>query len=298
MDRKKFNPGPNPKGFNPDEYKAALKQSWNMAAKGWEKWWDTINSGAAAVTSKLLEMAAVKEGDAVLDIATGIGEPAISAAKRAGPRGKVVAIDLSPGMIEVARRRANEAGLKNIEFLEMDAEAGIDAGLFDGEFDSVLCRWGLMFLPDPVKALLAARGVLKPGGKFAASVWDVSDKVPMISLAMNVVRKELSLPPPPKEIPTPFSLADTKALEKKFTEARFLDVRSERVGVVSELPSASAFVNYVRDVAGPVNSVLKGQTIERQAHIWRMVEEASRKYETASGSVRMDNTAICVVGRK
>ncbi len=282
-------------GFDRDGYKSALRLSWNEAAKGWDKWWDTINKGAGPVSARLLELAGVKPGSTVLDIATGIGEPAISAARTAGPGGRVIAIDLSPGMLDVARRRAREFGLKNIEFFEMDAEA---LTLFDDEFDSALCRWGLMFLPDPSKALVAVRKMLKKGGRFAASVWDVSEKVPMISLAMNVVRRELELPPPPKDLPTPFCLADTGLLKKRFVDACFLDVTVEEITVTTDLPSASEFVHYVRDVAGPVNAALKSQTVERQAHVWRKVREEAGKYESGDGAIRMENTAICVVGTK
>ncbi len=283
------------KGFNGSDYKAALRTSWNGAARGWDKWWETINRGAAPVSARLLELADVRPGAAVLDIATGIGEPAISAARVVGPDGKVVAIDLSPGMLEVARRRAAEAGLHNIEFHEMDAES---LALSGDEFDAVLCRWGLMFLPDPSKALVAVRKMLKRGCRFAAAVWDVSEKVPMISLAMKVVMKELKLPAPPKDLPTPFSLADAGLLKKRFVDACFVDVETEPVPVITELASAAAFVRYVKDVAQPVNAALKDQTAERQAHVWRKVLEEAGKYAAKDGTIRMVNTAICIVGTK
>jgi enediyne biosynthesis protein CalE5 len=283
------------KVFNSSDYKAALRLSWNEAAKGWDKWWDMINKGAAPVSARLLELADVRPGQTVLDIATGIGEPAISAARVVGPEGRVIAIDLSPGMLDVAKRRAAEAGLDNIEFHEMDAES---LPLFDNEFDAVLCRWGLMFLPDPSKALVAVRKVLRRGCRFATAVWDVSEKVPMISLAMKVVIKELKLDPPPKDQPTPFSLADTGALKKRFVDACFVDVEAEPVPVITELSSAAAFVRYIKDVAQPVNAALKDQTVERQAHVWRKVLEEAGKYASNDGTIRMVNTAICVVGTK
>jgi len=282
-------------GFNGSDYKAALRLSWNEAAKGWDKWWETINRGAAPVSDRLLELADVRPGATVLDIATGIGEPAISAARAVGPEGKVVAIDLSPGMLDVARRRAAGAGLNNIEFHEMDAES---LALFDDEFDAVLCRWGLMFLPDPSKALVAVRKMLRRGCRFAAAVWDVSEKVPMISLAMKVVIRELKLPPPPKDMPTPFSLADTANLKKRFIDACFVNVEAEPVPVITELSNAATFVRYIKDVAGPVNAALKDQTAERQAHVWRKVLEEAGKYASGDGTIRMVNTAICVVGTK
>lgn len=285
----------NKEKFNPIDYKKALRQEWDMAAEGWEKWWDTIEKGSQKVSARLIELAEVKKGGRVLDIATGLGEPTVSAAVFVGPSGHVTAIDLSPRMLELARKRAESLGIRNIDSFEMDGEV---PGLGDDSFDAVLCRWGLMFFPDPTNALIVIRRLLKTGGRLAAAGWAAPENVPMISLAMNVVSRELKLPPPPADKPTPFSLADAGLLEKKLTEAGFSDVRSEGITVDVALPSAEAYEHYVRDIAAPVRTLLKGQTTERQAYIWRAVAEAAKRYETADGGVRMRNHAICVSGRK
>jgi SAM-dependent methyltransferase len=83
---------------------------------GWEAWQDEFESSAAPVTATLLELGGVRPGQSVLDIATGQGEPALSAARIVGPTARVVGIDASAGMLEVARRRAD--GLANVEFVQ------------------------------------------------------------------------------------------------------------------------------------------------------------------------------------
>lgn len=286
MDKKKFNAA---------VFKETLKGDWDRAAAGWEKWWGVIEKGSIPVSKRLLELSGVEEGSRVLDIATGIGEPAISAAKKVGKTGSVVAVDFSECMLEIARKRAKEQGAGNIEFFVMDAEA---LRLARGGFDAVLCRWGLMFFPEPSRAMQLIAGLLKEGGRFAAAVWDSPEKVPMISLPMGVVRKELRLPPPPPDRPTPFSLADRARLEKMLRDAGFRDVATEGITVTLELPSPEVYCDYIKDVAGPVTTLLKEQTEERKACVWRAVMDACRRFETPGGGIRMENSAILVSGRK
>ena len=104
------------------------------AAPGWQACWETIEHGAQKVSDKIVGLSEIKPGDKVLDIATGIGEPAISAARKVVPSGKVIAIDISPQMLAIAKTRATLLGLDNImEFREMDGEkldfSDLDANL-------------------------------------------------------------------------------------------------------------------------------------------------------------------------
>jgi ubiquinone/menaquinone biosynthesis C-methylase UbiE len=120
----------------------AERQSWDSVANNWKKWWKTIERGAEKVSRRLIELAEIKPGSRVLDIATGIGEPAITAANQIGNNGHILATDISPQMLSVAKQRAISLGLQNvIEFKEGDTET-ID--LPSSTFDAVLCRWGLM----------------------------------------------------------------------------------------------------------------------------------------------------------
>jgi ubiquinone/menaquinone biosynthesis C-methylase UbiE len=149
------------------QYKEAERQSWNSVANNWQKWWKTIEKGAEKVSRRLIELAEIKAGFRVLDIATGIGEPAITAANEVGNTRHVLATDISPQMLSVAKHRAISLGLQNvIEFKEGDTET-ID--LPSSTFDAVLCRWGLMFLPDLKAGLSNIYRSLVEGGHFAAA---------------------------------------------------------------------------------------------------------------------------------
>ncbi len=104
-----------------------------------------------------MELAHVVPGHKVLDVATGIGEPAMTAARRAGPSGRVVAIDQAPQMLDVARERMQAAGIGTVEFVERDAEV---VTLPLDSFDAVVCRWGIMFFHNPVSTLARLRNTL------------------------------------------------------------------------------------------------------------------------------------------
>ena len=158
---------------NSKQYKESERRSWDSVAHGWEKWWRTIEKGAGIVSSRLIDLAGIKIGSRVLDISTGIGEPAITVAREVGNTGRVLATDFSSEMLSIAKKRAINAGLERvIEFKQGDTET---IELPDSYFDAALCRFGLMFLPDLDTALLNIYGSLVNNGRFAAAVWASSE---------------------------------------------------------------------------------------------------------------------------
>lgn len=226
--------------FNPDDFKISQRQSWDSVASGWQKWWKTIEIGAQKVSNRLVELAEIRAGLRVLDIATGIGEPAITAGKVVGKKGHVTATDISPQMLAIGKERARSLGLQDIvEFAQSDAE-NLKLGT-NQTFDATLCRWGLMFLPNLDIALSNIRRLLVSGGNLAAAVWSEPSKVPFINLSMDTARKHLQTSFPGQGSPGPFSLADVGLLKKSFLKAGFTDVRSEKIAVTFEFDSAELY---------------------------------------------------------
>ena len=116
----------------------------------------------------LVDAACVAPGQRVLDVACGTGVVTRAAAKRVGSLGRVVGVDLNPGMIAVARSLPASVGAP-IEWLEQSA---LDLRLEDASFDAVLCQQGLQFFPNKAVALKEMRRVLDRGGRLALSVWN------------------------------------------------------------------------------------------------------------------------------
>ena len=280
--------------FDPAEFKAGQRQEWGAAAEGWRRQWGTIERFSQPVSDRLVEMTQIQPGHRVLDVATGIGEPAVTAARAVGP-GSVVATDQAPEMLAIARERAADLGLLNIEFHEMDAET---LNLPGESFNALLCRWGLMFLPNPGDALRGMYRLLAPGGGLAAAVWSEAPKVPMISLPMRVIQQMVEMPTPPEGMPGPFSLADVEALEQALRHAGLANVHSERMVLTADWPSANEFVNMLLDIAAPLKAILDRQPVEKRAGVLKAIEEAIAQYAAADGTIRIPNEAICVVGHK
>ena len=142
---------------------------WGAIAQGFDLWLPHL----APVTDTLVDHLAPEPGSYVLDVAAGTGEPALTLARNLGG-GQVLAIDAAKGMIDVAAAKAAEAGLANLAFELMPAEAMTFA---DDTFDRVVCRFGVMLFTDPIKGLAEIWRVLKPGGRFALAVWGDPDQL-------------------------------------------------------------------------------------------------------------------------
>ena len=267
------------------------REFWNNAAPGWKQLFVGLDRAAQHVSDRLVDLAGIREGNRVLDLATGSGEPGVTAARKVGPRGLVVATDQSSAMLALARERAATLGLSNIKFVETDAET---LAVDERDFDAAVCRWGLMFVPDLDAAARRIVQLLVAGGRFATAVWGPPEKVPMISLGEDAVRALAKLPAPPPDAPHPLKLADTSPLERALSRAGFKDIRLEPIIVSFEWKSATAFTEQRRAMSAPFRAVLSRQTPELQQQILNAVTESAARYADSAGVVRMDNEATCI----
>ena len=282
--------------FDPEEFKINQKNSWDSVAAGWQKWWKTIEDGAQTVSNKMVELAQIRAGQRVLDIATGIGEPAITAGKIVGQEGHVTATDISQEMLAIGQERARSLGLQDfMDFVQSDAE---NLKLkTDDKFDAILCRWGLMFLPNLDTALSNIYDKLVSGGRFAAAVWSEPSKVPFISLSMDTARKHLGALPG-QGLPGPLSLADVESLKKSFQKAGFVDIQTEKIPVTFDFDSAEDYTKFNQDIVAPIRTILSKETETKKQQVWNDVtEQAKLKYtDPDSGRAKFVNEAICIVG--
>jgi enediyne biosynthesis protein CalE5 len=287
----------NKTGQSSDEFKAQQRQMWDNAAAGWQTWWETIERGAQKVSDRIVELAEIKSGDRVLDIATGIGEPAVTAARKVMPNGKVVAIDISPQMLAIAKTRANSLGLDEIiEFKESDGEK-IDFLDSTAKFNAVLSRFGLMFFPNLSSTLVKIRHQLTTNGRLSAAVWSTPSKVPLIDLAFSIVREKINFPAPPPGTPGPFVLADIETLKKLFNRAGFTDIRVETVQITFAFDSPESYTKHIQQTATRAHEMMTNQTEEVKTRVWNSITEAAWQYADSHGRVNLGNEAICIVGR-
>ena len=171
-----------PAGAGANEIRAHLHQMWSAVAGGWAEHAEFADTRGAAVTERMLELAALRPDDRVLELACGPGGVGLAAAQRIGPQGEVVMSDVAAEMTAIAAARASSLGLGNVSTRELDIEA-LDEP--DGSYDVVLCREGIMLVQDPVRAAGEIRRVLRPGGRVVLTVWGPRQRNPWLGVVFD-----------------------------------------------------------------------------------------------------------------
>ena len=198
--------------------------SWNETAKYWIQYSDTIRAMFGPLTAAMIEQARIDEGQTVLDVAGGSGEPGLTIAEKVGPGGTITCTDAVAEMVEAARHEANRRGLTNVQFRQCTADS---LPFPDNTFDATVCRLGIMFVPDPTAAVHEMLRVTKPGGKLALAVWHKSEINPFCYVVTNVMARHITSPADP-DAPNAFRFAETGKLANMLTEAGAHEVE-ERV---------------------------------------------------------------------
>jgi SAM-dependent methyltransferase len=276
------------------EFRAGQRRDWGTAAKGWYDWQEVMFTATAPVSERLVEMAGIKPGDQVLDVAAGSGEPALTAARVVGKDGRIVATDISPEMLSYGRDRASAAGIDNVEFVERDASS-LD---FPPEtFDAALSRWGIIFEPQAEAAAARIRGFLKPGARMAISSWGPPDRVPMLGLPMRTILTHLDKSPPPPGTPGPLSRPTPEAISSLLEGGGFSNVEVEEIELDLEWDSPEEFARFTREIAPPIRALLANEAPEVQEETWAAVVEAASPHAGADGRLRLTNLVFLAAGR-
>lgn len=269
--------------FDANQYKTTTRQQWEEAAEAWHRWATTLEAWLGDATERMLDAARIGSGDSVLDVAAGAGGQSLAAARRVGPSGRVLASDISPTILTYAAKAAAEAGVTNVETLEVDGEAL--EGLPEGTFDAVISRVGLIYFPDQQRALAGMRRALRPGGRIAAVVYSTPDRNQFFSIPVSIIRQRAQLPAPTPGQPGPFSLGGHGVLEAAFAAAGFSDVQVDTVPAPLRLPSAADCVRFERDSFGALHQMLAGVAEDGRSAVWDEIATALGQFETADGFV-------------
>ena len=269
--------------FDPVQYKTTTRQQWEDAAEAWDRWGPVLEGWLGAATERMLDLAGVRSGSQVLDVAAGTGGQSLAAARRAGPSGRVVATDISPTILTYAAKSVAEAGMTTVETVEADGE-NLD-GMAPGTFDAVISRVGLIYFPDQQRALTGMRRALRDGGRIAAIVYSTPDRNEFFSVPVSIIRTRAQLPPPQPGQPGPFSLGGPGVLEAALVRAGFRDVTVEAVPAPVRLASAAECVRFERESFGALHQMLAGLPADERPSVWDEIEAALTRFETPSGFV-------------
>jgi SAM-dependent methyltransferase len=279
--------------LDPAGFRAAQHRNWDTAAVGWMEWSAFNDRADRHISERLVELAGVRPGSRVLDVAAGYGEPALTAARRAGPEGRVVATDISAEMLAFARERAAAAGLGNLEFVQADASS-LD---FPPEsFDAAVSRWGIIFEPDAEAAAARVRGFLAAGARMAIASWGEPDQVPFLSLPMRTTRERFGLAPPPPGTPGPLSRPTPDAIGGLLEGGGFSAVAVEQAEVVYEFDSPEHFTAYVRAIAAPIRALIEQHAGDAQEAAWDAITGAAAEAGGGPGPLRLANVVLLASG--
>ena len=280
---------------SPDEmsaqHEAARQQSrvtWNAVAPGWYAQREVLWKASRPISEWMVRRLDPQPGETVLELAAGMGDTGLMAARRVGDSGRVIITDFAPEMLSGARQRAQELGVKNAEFRVLDAER---MDLETDSVDGVLCRWAFMLMTVPDAAFAETRRVLRPGGRLAFSVWAGSERNPALSLVGRVLVSQGHIPPPEPGAPGPFAMADPGRIRELLTGAGFAEPEIEEVSLRWSFADQEAYWRYLTETSASASSVLRSLPAAAQEEIRKHIHEVALPYHSGEG---YDFPAVCL----
>ena len=248
------------------------QSGWQLAGTGPESYEQHNVIALNEAYTDLIALAGLRPGERVLDVACGTGVLARLAAAAVGPMGQVAGADLNDGMLAMARRKADEAGL-TIDWRACDAA---ELSFPDAAFDAVLCQWGLEFFADRPRGLRQVARVLAPGGRVVLRVWRALERQPFYVALLDALERHLgagsSAP-----IRAAFALSDPNELRSLVSDAGFSSVHLRITTNMLRFPSLERYVpGYL--AATPVAARLSTLDEHGRAALLGDVAEALRSF--------------------
>lgn len=252
---------------------------WNgEAGKRWAQDDDTMARLLGPISQALLDHAPLDGCKSALDVGCGGGSQSLMLAQRLGETARVLGVDISEPMLEVARRKAETpaAGRANLEFLRADASS---YAFPPGSFDLLFSRFGVMFFDDPVAAFANMRAALL--GKLAFCCWQAVTDNDWVRIPLKAALQHLPPPePPPPDAPGPFAFADPNRVKSILESAGFSNVDLHPFSTTLRISEATGLPEAVRELAriGPVSRLLADQPQSVLDTVFPAMEAALQPY--------------------
>jgi SAM-dependent methyltransferase len=271
-----------------DEQRAEQLERWQRAAAGWGRQATRLREASLPVSEWMVDRVALKPGQTVLELAAGPGDTGFLAAARIAP-GKLISSDASEAMLDLARARAQEQGVENVEFKQLQLE-WID--LPAASVDAVLCRWGVMLVLDPAAAASEMRRVLRPGGRIALAVWDVPEVNPWATIPNRALVELGHADPPDPSEPGPFALASPDELRELLESAGFLDVVVDGVEVDRTCADPNEFIAETRDFSMMFAAAWERLTAAERSQLIKTIATSLAPYSSEAGSLVLPGRSL------
>lgn len=282
--------------MEPTEPNAGQIAYWNEITGGkWVAQADTLDAVLTPFSTRTIDRLDVRDGERVLDVGCGCGATTLALAKRVGPTGTVIGLDISKPMLACARERAAAAGCTQIDLQLADAQTHAFA---DATVDALFSRFGVMFFDDPTRAFANLRSGMRSGGRLGFACWQALTSNQWMSLPLMAASTVLTLPVPPPNAPGPFAFADRERVQSILQDAGWTDVQIESYAPelqISKSPDLHDAVEFLLQL-GPVGSALRDADATIAEHVRNAVHTAIGPYHGPDG-VRMASAAWIVSAR-
>jgi ubiquinone/menaquinone biosynthesis C-methylase UbiE len=266
---------------------------WDQFAAGWKKWDAELLGWQRPFGDAVIKDARLRPDSIVLDVASGTGEPGLTAAALV-PDGEVVLTDISAGMLHVAEEKASAQGLANVSFNVCDAA---ELPFEDATFDAVLCRFGFNYFPDMRGAVREMVRAAKPGARISAAVWGRTAENPWAALVLGSLAQHAELPRRPDVMPGLFRCSAPGFMTRLFRDAGLVDVAEHKVSTDLVHDSPDSYWEFITDIAATVATGLAKADKEARALIRSDVFQLLGRYEH-QGALRLRSAATIVGGAK
>jgi SAM-dependent methyltransferase len=262
-------------------FKASMRVQWDSAAAGWNAQQAVIHAWLRESTEAMCRMAGVTAGSRVLDVAAGAGEQTLTLAQQVGSQGAVLATDLSPAIVALARDNAQRAGFSHVQARVADGE---DLGVAEGSFDAVVCRLGLMFFADPLQGLREMHRALRPGGGVCTMVFSRPERNPCLTILMSTALEHAGLPPRDPFLPGGLlSLGQPGRIDELFRSAGLRDVATTAIDAPFRVPTVDDYLAFVRSSASPILQILGRLDAVAAESAWQAMRQRLHAFTTSHG---------------
>jgi ubiquinone/menaquinone biosynthesis C-methylase UbiE len=276
-----------------DHIREQQRTSWDQFSAGWKKWDAEVLDWQAPFGDAVIVEARLRPDSTVLDVASGTGEPGLTAAGLV-PEGSVTLTDISEGMLLVAGEKAQARGLDNVRTVASDAAS---LPFDDGTFDAVVCRLGFMYFPDMSAALAEMARTARPGARISAAVWSRAAENPWASLVLGTIARHAELPLRAQGAPGLFRCAAPGFMSRLFQHAGLLEVTERKVSTELVRESPESYWEFMTDIAATVTVGLAEADGATRELIRAEVFQLLGRYEH-DGAFRLRSTATIVAGTR
>ncbi len=265
-------------------YRSASLQRWARAAAGWGMHRELMQAAFRPVSGWLVDAIEPQPGHRVLELAAGPGDTGFLAAELIAPGGTLISSDFAEEMLDVARARAAELGIANVEFQAINAES-ID--LPTAELDGVIARWGYMLFADPAAALRETRRVLRPGGRVALAAWTAPEENPWTAVAMEEVRAMAGIEEPDLDAPNMFAFRDPQRIRSFLEDTGFTDIAIEQIGVELRYDDLDSWWDIALDISTSLAEPVGALTPAQRDDLRDAIDARLAPYVAQDGSVTL-----------